>query len=283
VRVIRGGAISTLLGTGVDGHAGDGGPPEAAQVSGPRDVAMDSQGALYVSSGDGRVRCVRGGLVSTLVTVPAGAMRSVYSMTVDTRDFVLVGDDFTRTVYRVDPRSGAVARQAGGGTSSPDAGGPASTVALRVPSGLATDNAGTMYVASLASNQLYAVDGWGSGQVTLVAGSGEDGVAPGTGGYAGDGGAALVAQLNAPCGLVPDAAGARLFFVDKANGAVRVVGLTPPDGGMPTRTGTPSRTRTPTASRGASPSRTATKSRSRSPTAPVTRSRTRKAKRLLRG
>ena len=60
-KVVPGGAISTLAGTGVPGFSGDGGAATAAKLSSPYDLGISPQGTLYVSDlWNYRVRSVQG-------------------------------------------------------------------------------------------------------------------------------------------------------------------------------------------------------------------------------
>lgn len=58
--VARNGTISTIVGTGIPGFAGDGGPASAAQLTEPHDVVFDRRGRLVVSDTENHVlRAVR--------------------------------------------------------------------------------------------------------------------------------------------------------------------------------------------------------------------------------
>lgn len=53
------GVVSTVAGTGINGFSGDGGPATKAQLNGPRDVAIDALGNLYIADkGNSRIRMV---------------------------------------------------------------------------------------------------------------------------------------------------------------------------------------------------------------------------------
>jgi hypothetical protein len=49
------GMIDTVVGTGVSGYAGDGGPARAAQLSAPRDLEIGPDGHLYIADTDNSV------------------------------------------------------------------------------------------------------------------------------------------------------------------------------------------------------------------------------------
>jgi uncharacterized protein (TIGR03437 family) len=60
IRVVSGGAINTLAGTGVCCYAGDGGPASAAQLNSPWGLVVDSAGRLFVAdSGNNAIRLIQ--------------------------------------------------------------------------------------------------------------------------------------------------------------------------------------------------------------------------------
>ncbi len=68
-RVSPNGAIETVVGTGVAGFSGDGQPAAAAQLDGPRGIAVGGDGALYIADqNNNRIRRVTpDGLIQTIV------------------------------------------------------------------------------------------------------------------------------------------------------------------------------------------------------------------------
>jgi len=68
-RVAADGTITTVVGTGVEGFGGDGGPATRALLAYPADVAFDAQGNLYIADQrNNRVRRVdRNGIITTVV------------------------------------------------------------------------------------------------------------------------------------------------------------------------------------------------------------------------
>lgn len=48
IRMVSGGTITTVAGTGTSGSSGDGGPPSSAQLVYPTGVAVDGKGNLYI-------------------------------------------------------------------------------------------------------------------------------------------------------------------------------------------------------------------------------------------
>jgi uncharacterized protein (TIGR03437 family) len=77
--VTTGGTMSTVVGNGIPGYSGDGGPAVTAQVSTPTGVAVDGQGNVYVAdSGNGVVRK----LLRTFQLIMTGAVLDAASETV---------------------------------------------------------------------------------------------------------------------------------------------------------------------------------------------------------
>jgi sugar lactone lactonase YvrE len=75
------------------------------------------------------------------------------------------------------------------------------------------DSAGNLYIADTFNSVIRKVST--SGIITTVAGNG-------TAGYAGDGGAAILAQLYRPFGLAADSSG-NLYIADSYNYRIRKV------------------------------------------------------------
>jgi hypothetical protein len=81
------------------------------------------------------------------------------------------------------------------------------------PMGVAFDGAGNMYYSDRDQNLVRKVTP--AGVLSTVAGTG-------TGGYAGDGGAATAAELSAPSGIIVDGAG-NIYIADSGNNVIREV------------------------------------------------------------
>ncbi|MBI3722084.1 MAG: hypothetical protein HY248_05975, partial [Fimbriimonas ginsengisoli] len=96
--------------------------------------------------------------------------------------------------------------------------------ALSVPTGLALDPAGQLFIADAGNHRVVRVGS--EGRMTVVAGTG-------TAGFSGDGGTATAARLNEPWGLTVDSSG-HLFIADTGNHCIRQVA---PDGRITTVAG----------------------------------------------
>ena len=121
---------------------------------------------------------------------------------------------------------GVITTFAGAGTGgfSGD-GGPAEKASLNLPSGVALDSAGVLYIADYQNHRVRRVGV--DGVITTFAGTGEAG-------FSGDGGPAVQARLNFPSGVAVDVRG-NVYIVDTQNHRIRRVG---PDGVVATFAGT---------------------------------------------
>jgi sugar lactone lactonase YvrE len=222
------GLITTVVGNGNAGSAGDGGPASEAKLNYPVDLAFDGDGNLYIldlgnPSNPGRVRKVdTSGRITTVVGggAPGKAGEAVLGITfgatglaVDPQGNVYIagGDgNFTdHRVIRVDP-SGEVTTVVGTGERGHSGnGGPATLATLGVPWDVAVDASGDLFISD--GNWIQRVDA--SGIISTIAGTGEKG-------FSGDGEPASEARINDARGISVDDDG-NVYFVDRGNARVR--------------------------------------------------------------
>ena len=99
--------------------------------------------------------------------------------------------------------------------------GPATSAKLSLPWGVAVDKSGNLFIADHDNNRIRHVDA-ATGTITTVAGSGVCQNSKCTGGFSGDGGPAIKAELDRPVCVAVDADG-NLFICDPVNERVRRV------------------------------------------------------------
>jgi trimeric autotransporter adhesin len=171
-RVDPSGTISTIAGTGVQGFSGDGGPALAAQFDGPRALAGDGAGNLYVADdNNNRVRRIDpSGIVSTLAGTgtaafsgdggPARAaeLNHPRGVAVDSRGNVFIADSMSHRIRMVDS-SGVISTVAGCGRQGFGGdGGPATVARLFEPRGVAVNAAGHLFVADTYNDRIRRVE-----------------------------------------------------------------------------------------------------------------------------
>jgi len=118
-------------------------------------------------------------------------------------------------VYVVISAVGTIVTVAGNSTAGYSGdGGPATSAELFVPSGIAFDGGGNMFIADSKNNVIRRVDA-ATGVISTIAGNG-------TAGFSGDGGSATSAELNGPTHVVFDQT-VNLYITDANNNRIRKV------------------------------------------------------------
>jgi uncharacterized protein (TIGR03437 family) len=179
-KVSTSGIITTVAGNGNAGFSGDGGPATMASLNIDIvgvGIAVDGSGNLYIADAfNNRIRKVS---TDGIITTVAG--------------------------------NGFGASTGNGGFSGD--GGPATAAELYLPSGVAVDGSGNLFIADLGNIRIRKVSA--SGVISTFAGNG-------TTGFSGDGGLATSAALNLAQAVAVDGSG-NLFIADSGNNRIRKV------------------------------------------------------------
>ncbi len=225
-KISTSGIINTIAGNGTAGYTADAVPATTSELNYPSGIACDAAGNVYIADYfNNRIRKVNtSGIISTVAgtgaagytgdgTAATGAkLNQPVGVALDASGNLLIADNQNHAVRTVNT-SGIISTLAGTGTAGATGDGAAATAALlNLPSGVAADGAGNIYIADKGNNKVRKIM---SGIMSTVAGNG-------TGAYTGDGNVATAAQLYAPTGVVTDAAG-NLYITDNSNNVVRVV------------------------------------------------------------
>lgn len=213
-------------------YSGDGNPATQASLYSPTGVATDAAGNLYIADAQNNVvRVVNNqqtAITIAKVSIPAGAIATVAG----------TGQLCNASLISCGYGKAAISAQ------------------LALPSAVAVDAAGNIYIAD-SLNSVISVINAQSGLLTIVAGDGGFN-------YAGDGGPATQATLDAPFGVTLDHSG-NVYIADanppNINGvtsnnvirvvntqatAIKVAGITINPGNINTVAGTPGSTCNPT-------------------------------------
>ncbi|TEB05929.1 Chitinase A1 precursor [Pelotomaculum schinkii] len=225
-KVDASGNISTVVGTGSSGYAGDDGPAVNAQISSyVYGLAVDGAGNLYIAdSNNYRIRKVdNNGNISTLAGTGSNGysgdggpavsaqISQVYQLAVDSAGNLYFADSQNNRIRKVDT-AGVISTVAGNGAGGFGGdGGPATAGQLDYPHGVTVDSAGNIYIADSNNQRIRKVDA--SGNISTLAGSGTYGFYDGL---------ATAAEFFSPYGVAIDGTG-KLYIADNSNYRIRLV------------------------------------------------------------
>ena len=224
------GIITTVAGNGRATYAGDGGLATNASLNGPRGVALDAAGGLYIADyANNRIRKVdTNGIIRTVAGSGGGVyggysgdggpatyalLGNPFGLAVDFAGNLYIGDFLNDRIRKVDT-NGIITTVAGnGGMGFAGDGGTATNAELYAPRGVALDACGDLYIADCNNCRIRKMDA--NGFISTVAGTGAFT-------YSGDGGTPTNASLYEPYGVALDALG-NLYIADTYNERIRKV------------------------------------------------------------
>ena len=228
--------ISLIAGTpSTAGFAGESGQATSADLNSPTGVWVDANHNIYIVDKDNdRIRIVSS---SGIITTAAGSSTAdVYAgdggkatqasvnrpngIAFDaTGKIMYIADTGNSVIRKVDTSTGIITTVAGNNSSAYGGdGGPATSASLSLPTGVALDSAGNLYIADTNNSCIRKVT---TDQVIhTVAGQCSYAL------FQGDGGPAIAAKLNKPYSVAVDAQGS-IYFSDTQNDRIRKV---TPDG-----------------------------------------------------
>jgi hypothetical protein len=221
------GIITTVAGTGAEGFAGDNGAATSAVLDTPTGVAIDSSGNIYIAdSHNHRIRKVSGGTITTVAgngtpgfagdtgAATAASLWLPSAIAVDGAGNLYIADTNNQRIRKVTGTT--ITTIAGNGDELYAGDGAAATSAsLDLPSGVAVDSSGKVYIADRHNQRVRVVDG--SGNISTLAGSG---AVTFSGGFSGDGSSGTAAMLAKPTGVAIDLAG-NIYIADTDNQRIR--------------------------------------------------------------
>lgn len=196
-------------------------------LSRPAGVAFDAAGNLYIAENGNNliVEVSSVGMISTIAgtgeqgyagdngPATSAVLDSPAGVAVDTTGNIYIADSHNNRIRKV--TSGTITTIAGTGAAGFFGdGGAATSAALNLPTALAVDAAGNLYIADTNNHRIRKISGT---TITTVAGDGDQL-------YLNDGVAATQTGLDSPSGIAVDAAG-NLYIGDTRNQRVRKVTL----------------------------------------------------------
>jgi len=203
VRVVdpASGIITTYAGNGTTYFTGDGGPAAMAGLGSVGDIALDTNGNLFIA-GYNRIRKIdrSTGVISTVAGIsssihsgdggPATAAGfAANSLAIDSANNVYIGDNLNHRIRKIDAATGIISTVAGTGANEYSGDGvPAVTAALMKPFSIAVDSQKNIYFGDTGTYRVRKIDA-ATGIISTIAGNGISG-------YSGDGGPAVNASLG---------------------------------------------------------------------------------------
>ncbi len=226
-KISTAGIISTVAGNGYTSFNGDGGPATSANLGGPRGVAVDPSGIIYIS--DSQNQRIRKVATSGVITTIAGDGTSGFSgdggpasaaglsfpagWAVAANGSIYFVDAGNNRIRKIAP-DGTISTVAGNGTAGFSGDGGIATAAnLNIPEGIAIDGAGNLFIVDAGNQRLRKVTA--GGIISTVAGNG-------TAGFSGDGGPATSAKFRGLSGVAIDGTG-NIYLLDRGNYRVRKI------------------------------------------------------------
>jgi sugar lactone lactonase YvrE len=224
IREVSNGIITTVAGNGSYTFGGDNGPATSAGLNGPYGVAVDNDGNLYIADTfHNRVREVVNGVINTIAgngtqsfggdNGPAinAELYLPQAVAVDSAGNVYIADTYNNRIREVSNK--IINTIAGTGTQPWNGDSiPAITANLNLPSGVAVDGMGHVYIADAYNRRIREVT---AGNISTVAGNGMYG-------FSGDNGPALDAEFGVAWAVAVDSAGT-LYVADFINDRIRKV------------------------------------------------------------
>ncbi len=224
-RIAPDGLLTRYAGLPPGGCCFDGRPAREGLLSGPRGIAFDALGQMYISEWSGhRIRRIdTEGVIRTIAgdgqpgfagdDGPASRARlsQPSDIAIDAEGGIVFADYGNRRVRRIGP-DGIIRTIAGDGQDRYFGDrGPATAASFRRPLGLAITADGSILVADTVDSRIRRIAT--DGTITTIAGTANFG-------FSGDGGPATEARINSPGSIAIDAGG-NIFFIDRGNNRVR--------------------------------------------------------------
>ncbi|WP_181902195.1 Ig-like domain-containing protein [Thalassotalea euphylliae] len=168
-KVASDGSISTFAGNGSSGFSGDSSIATSAQLHFPTGITIDTVGNLYIADNiNNRIRKVtrRDGKINTVAgggnggdggSATAAKLVTPFDVILDRWGNLYISGDDNR-IRKVDVHTNIITTVVGNGSfgNGGDNGSPASAQ-LRLPTSLAFDNRGNLYIAELSGNRIRQV------------------------------------------------------------------------------------------------------------------------------
>jgi sugar lactone lactonase YvrE len=218
------GITTILAGTGIPGTSGDGIAATSAAIGSTGGIALDAQGNVYFVEKNVVREITTDGILHTVAGVANGylyngdnkpattaTLYAPWGIAVDSANNLYIADQGNGRIRKVSPVGGRISTIAGTGDFGPPANGPAISLPLGIPYGLALDTLGNVYFTDSLFNVVMKISP--NGSLNQMAGTQNFGYAdgPSNGSY-----------LYGPAGMAIDILG-NLLIAEQGSSRVREV------------------------------------------------------------
>jgi len=216
IRVIVNGLVSDFAGDGTSGFAD--GPSSKAKFKRPHDIAVGSNGAVYIADTDNfRIRKIENGQVTTIAgtgkygfldgPAKSSLFHYVWSIDVGTDGAIYLAGLKNKRIRVI--KNGVVSTLAGNGNEGYKDG-KADQAEFVQPTGVAVGKNGAVFVSDYTGHRIRKIEG---GIVSTVAGTGTKGFVDGV---------ASIAQFKAPYEIAVGKKG-ELYVAEAGNNRIRLI------------------------------------------------------------
>jgi sugar lactone lactonase YvrE len=221
------GNINTIAGNQTAGFQGDGGSATAAELNFPFGLSLDNSGNIYIADMDNQVirQIDVNGNISTVAGTtglgyngdnqPATNAELSYPTKViaDNQGNLYIADMGNHRIRKM-TADGNIHTVAGNGIQGFSGNeGPAIQARLDSPMSIAIDNSNNLFISDYGNNRIRVVSAHTDTIIHAMAGTG-------TADFSGDGGLAILADINHPIGIFADQYG-NVFIADAYNERIR--------------------------------------------------------------